>query len=228
MLKEFVPRFNRRVGVPPQCPEPAVRLWTSSCAWSRFCVSSTAGRWPGTIRCGSSCAHSSCCQRRNDPVMPGRLWKGWMANSRYATTGASIVAAQEAPLGPAFLRNGHGPYAVPPVASFGVNHWHERWTVHLMPLTSSQEHDADQQGVTDGEHASPPTATVAPRKPTFLQKERWKAVQKARRKGMSLRAIERELGIHRSTIRKYLEAGGPPRRQSRTVSISLTSDTMAT
>ena len=66
-----------------------------------------------------------------------------------------------------------------------------------MPLTSSQEHDADQEGVTDGEHAAPPTATVAPRKPTFLQKERWKAVQKARRKGMSLRAIERELRIHR-------------------------------
>ena len=39
-------------------------------------------------------------------------------------------------------------------------------------------------------------------------------VQKARRKGMSLRAIERELGIHRSTIRRYLEAGGPPARQA--------------
>ena len=34
-------------------------------------------------------------------------------------------------------------------------------------------------------------------------RERWKAVQKARRKGMSLRAIERELGIHRSTVRSF-------------------------
>ena len=46
-------------------------------------------------------------------------------------------------------------------------------------------------------------ATVPPRKPTFLEKERWKAIQKALRKGVSLRAIERELGIHRATIKKY-------------------------
>ena len=52
-------------------------------------------------------------------------------------------------------------------------------------------------------------ATVPPRKPTFLQRERWKAIQKARRKGMSLRAIQRELGIHRATIKKYMDADGP-------------------
>ena len=227
MLKEFVPRFNRRVGVPPQCPEPAVRLWTSSCAWSRFCVSSTAGRWPGDNTVRFQLRTLQLLPAPERPSYAGAVVEGLDGQLKVCHDGR-IVAAQEAPQGPAFLRNGHGPYAVPPVASCGVNHWDERWTAHLMPLTSSQEHDADQQGVTDGEHASPPTATVAPRKPTFLQKERWKAVQKARRKGMSLRAIERELGIHRSTIRKYLEAGGPPRRQSRTVSISLTSDTMAT
>ena len=97
-----------------------------------------------------------------------------------------------------------------------------------MPLISSQEHEAGEVGVADGELAVVPPLTVAPRKPTFLQKERWKAVQKARRKGMSLRAIERELGIHRSTIRNYLEAGGPPLRHSRTVPLSPTSGTMAT
>jgi len=73
-----------------------------------------------------------------------------------------------------------------------------------------------------------PPLNVAPRKPTCIQKERWKAVQQTRRKGMSLRAIERDLGIHRSTIRNYLEAGGPPKRRSRTVSISSPSGTMAT
>ena len=64
--------------------------------------------------------------------------------------------------------------------------------------------------ITDGvARADKPAATSA-RKPTFLQRERWKAIQKARRKGMSLRTIERELGIHSSTIRKYLDAEGPP------------------
>ena len=38
-------------------------------------------------------------------------------------------------------------------------------------------------------------------------------IQKARRKGMSLRAIERELQMKRATVRKYLGAEGPPTRQ---------------
>ena len=62
------------------------------------------------------------------------------------------------------------------------------------------------------------------RKPTFLKKERWKAIQKALRKGMSLRAIERGLGIHRATIKKYMDAEGPPTRQSRVVAATLSSD----
>ena len=81
--------------------------------------------------------------------------------------------------------------------------------------------------------ASKPAATSA-RKPTFLQKEsqkesqkeRWKAIQKASRQGMSLRSIEREMGIHRGTIKKYLEAEGPPTRQSRVVSSTSSSDTI--
>ena len=70
-----------------------------------------------------------------------------------------------------------------------------------------------------------PAATPT-REPTFLQKERWKAIQKARRKGMSLRAIERELGIHRATIKKYMDAEGPPSRQTRVVAATPSSDTI--
>ena len=63
--------------------------------------------------------------------------------------------------------------------------------------------------------AGKPTS-ASTRKPTFLQRERWKAIQKARRKGMSLRAIDRDLGIHRSTIKNYLDSQGPPTQQYRT------------
>ena len=80
--------------------------------------------------------------------------------------------------------------------------------------------------ITDGvATAGRHTATPA-RKPTFLQRERWKAIQKAKRKGMSLRAIERELGIHRATIKKYMDAEVPPTRQSRVVSSTSSSDTI--
>ena len=77
-----------------------------------------------------------------------------------------------------------------------------------------------------GAPATSTPATGSPRNPTFLQKERWKAIQKARRKGMSLRAIERELGIHRATIRKYMDADGPPGRRSRPAFSPSISDTV--
>ena len=82
-------------------------------------------------------------------------------------------------------------------------------------------------GLTGGTSASSTPATISPRKPTFLQKERWKAIQKAMRKGMSLRAIEKELGIHRATIKKYMDADGPPERRSRPALTPRTSDTVA-
>ena len=45
------------------------------------------------------------------------------------------------------------------------------------------------------------------------QKARWKALQSARLKGLSLRAIARELGISRVTVRKYAYAEQPPTKK---------------
>ena len=95
------------------------------------------------------------------------------------------------------------------------------------PLDSRAADEEDQAGITGGASAALTPATVPPRKPTFPQKERWKAIQKAMRKGMSLRAIERELGIHKATIKKYMDADGPPGRRSRPVLTVSTSDTVA-
>ena len=229
VLREFVPRFNRRFGVPPQCSEPAFRpLDPERCLEQVLCFK-----------------HRRKVDRDNTVRFQLRTLQLLPTSERPSYAGATVevlagldgqlsvrhqgrvIAAQEAPPSPVFLRNGHQPPAVPPVASIGVNHWDERWTAYLAPMVASQEPEADQPDFTTGVVAAPP-ATVAPRKPTFLQKERWKAVQKARRKGMSLRAIERELGIHRATVRSYLEAGGPPRRKQRMVPNPSTSDTMAT
>ena len=219
VLNEFVPRFNRCFGVPPQCSEPAFRHLDPEISLEQILCFKHRRKvdWDNTVR----------FQLRTLQLLP--------APERPSYAGATvevlerldgqlgvrqdgrIIAAQEAPPSPSFLRNGHRPPAIPPFASIGVNHWDERWTAHLAPMAASQEPEADQPHFTGGEVAAAPPATGAPRKPTFLQKERWKAVQKARRKGMSLRAIERELGIHRSTIRNYLKAGGPPSRKQRMV-----------
>ena len=58
--------------------------------------------------------------------------------------------------------------------------------------------------IIDGVATAGKPAAISVRKPTFLQKERWKVIQKARRKGMSFQAIGRELGIHRGSIKKYI------------------------
>ena len=48
--------------------------------------------------------------------------------------------------------------------------------------------------------------TVTPRskRPTPLQTARWTAVQKAERKGLSIRGIALELGMHRDAVREYM------------------------
>ena len=90
------------------------------------------------------------------------------------------------------------------------------WSAPAAPWATSEPRRPAAGPRTTAAAAGNPTAIPA-RKPTFLQKERWKAIQKARRKGMSLRAIERELGIHRATIKKYMDAEGLPTRQTRAV-----------
>ena len=51
------------------------------------------------------------------------------------------------------------------------------------------------------------------RTPTATQVGRWKAIQQARLKGLPLRAIARELGIPRVTVRKYAYAEQPPTKK---------------
>ena len=47
------------------------------------------------------------------------------------------------------------------------------------------------------------------RQPTARQVARWKAMQSAKAKGLSLRAIARELGIARDTVAKYARSAHP-------------------
>ena len=64
--------------------------------------------------------------------------------------------------------------------------------------------------------------TATPRKPTFLQRERWRAVQEAKRRELSIRGMARELGMHPDTVRRYIDAKSPPTWRSPTS----TSDTI--
>ena len=70
------------------------------------------------------------------------------------------------------------------------------------------------------------TVTASPRKPTFLQEKRWKAVQEAKLRGVSIRGMARELRTPRETVSRYIDAGSPPTRRSPATSTETPSDTI--
>ena len=230
VLKQLsLPRYNRRFQVPAQCPDPAFRplppdlhLEPVLCFKHRRRVARD-----NTVK----------FQRHTLQLLPGPERPSYAGAAVEVLEGLDgrltvrheghIIAAQEAPPSPVLLRNGHGRSPTAPALPSGANGLGEHWTATLEPLDSRATDENGDAMITDGvASADQPKATSA-RKPTFLQRERWKAIQKARRKGISLRAIERELGIHRSTTRKYLDAEGPPTRQSRAAPTASSSDTIA-
>ena len=233
VLEQFLPRFNRRFQVPPQYPEPAFRpLDPELCLDQirRFKHRRKVAQ-DNTVR----------FQLPTLQLLPGPERLSYAGAAVAVLAGLDgrltarreghIMAAQETPPSPVFLRNGHGRSPTAPVMSSGANGLGEHWTATLEPLDSRATDENGDAVITDGvARADKPKATSA-RKPTFRQREsqreRWQAIQKARRNGISLRAIERELGIHRSATRKYLDAEGPPTRQSRASPTASSSDTIA-
>ena len=200
-----------------------------NCAWNRSCASSTAGK---VARDNTVRFQLHTLQLLPGPERPS--YAGAAVEVLESLDGrlsvrheGRIVPAQEAPPSPVFLRNRHEPSAPVPVPPSGAHGLDKRWTATLEPLDSRAEEEKIQGAITDSAATAGKPKAVSPRKPTFLQRERWKAIQKARRKGMSLRAIERELGIHRGTVRKYLDSMGPPPRQPRAGATTSAYDTMA-
>ena len=137
-----------------------------------------------------------------------------------------IINAQEAPPNPVFPRNGQGDTATPRLPPSGACYPAQRWAETLKALDSRAADEEDQAVMTGAAPAASTPAPIPPRKPTFPQKERWRANQKARCKGMPLRAVERELEIHRATIKKYMDAGDPPGRRSSPALTASSSDTV--
>ena len=230
VLEQFLPRFNRRFGVPQQHPEPAFRPLDPELCLEQVLCFKHSGRVArdNTVR----------FQLHTLQLLPGPERPSYAGATVEVLEGLDrrlsvrhegrTVAAQEAALSsPVFLRNGHGCSAPVSVPTSGAHGLGERWTATLKPLDLRVENEKDQGDNNNSSAAAGNPKATSPHNPTFLQKERWKAIYKARRKGMSLRVIERELGIHRSTIKKYLDAEGPSARLPRAGPTTASSATMA-
>ena len=224
VLTDFLLRFNSRFNVPAQESEVAYRAVDEGmCLKKVLCFkyrrrvardNTVRYRWrtlqllPGTDR----------------PSYAGAavdVLEGLDGNLAVQHEGR-IIPSQEAPPRPSVLRGFAGRTIHTPIPSLSTNGLGKKWTAGL--ATPDAIHDAEKSLDTSSRNGTGRVRKAASprrRKPTPLQTARWKAVQKAKRKGLSIRGIARELGIHRGTVRKYMNAEIPPmarRRMTLTVS----------
>ena len=215
VLNDFLPRFNERFGVPSEnadtayrVPDPGMCLDTVLCLKYRRRVgrdNTVKYRWrtlqllPDQVstelcRVGGGSARragrtTGSATRRAYRRLPGSASPSSILRSFDTRTVHTTV--------PSRYTNGVIRRSEDEVASMGT-----------MLEADRLRDDADRNGAARVRR----TVTPRSRKPTPLQTARWKAVQKAKRKGLSIRGIARELGIHRDTVRKYMHAKAHPCR----------------
>ena len=218
VLEDFLPRFNGRFKVPARESEVAyravddgMRLEKVLCFKYRRRVArdnTVRYRWrtlqllPGTDRPSYAGAAAD--------VLEG------LDGSLAVQHEGRDIPSQEAPPRPSVLRGFAGRTTHSPIIHQPTNGLGSKWEAKLATLDAN--HDAEQPAATSGRNGTGRVRkAVGPRrkKPTPLQTARWKAVQRAKRKGLSIRGIARELRIHRDTVRKYMNAERPPVAPSR-------------
>ena len=229
VLKQFLPRFNRRFQVPPQCPEPAFRPLAEGLPVRQVLCFKHRRR---VARDNTVKFHRHTLQQL--PSQQRRSYAGAVVVVLEGLDGrlslqheGRIIASQAAPPSPGFLRNGKGPSATGTVPPQVPEELGQPQATGLEGLIKKMDKAADHDHVMDEEEVAALAVSASPRKPTFLQRERWKAVQQAKLQGLSIRRMARELGTHRDTVRRYIDADSPPTRRSPGTAPQSSSDTIS-
>ena len=227
VLQQFLPRFNRRFGVPARCPEPAFRPLQRDlpveqvlCFKHRRRVArdNTVKYYRHTLQLLPS------QQRRSYAGAVVVVLEGLDGRLSLQHEGR-IIASQEAPPSPASLRSRN---ETSPAATIPAPQLPSKPSVTAVELPGEKpDQEAAHAAAIDDSDVAGLRVVASPRRPTFLQQERWKAVQQAKLKGMSIRRMARELGIHRDTVRRYIDAESPPTRRTPVGSTASPSDTIA-
>ena len=222
VLQGFLPRFNSRFKVPAQELEVAYRAVDGAMCLERVLCFKYRRRVArdNTVR----------YRWRTLQLLPGTdrpSYAGAVVDVLEGLDGSlevehegRIVPSQElpnnAPPRPSVLRGFAGRTVHTPASQLPNNGLGRRWIDRLETLDATNGAKrppaiSDRNGTESVRQAESRRC----RKPTALQTTRWKAVQKAKRKGLSIRGIARELGIHRDTVRKYMNAESPPMARAR-------------
>ena len=229
VLQQFPLRFNRRFRVPPRCPDTAFRtLSPELCLEQVLCFKHRRRvARDNTVK----------FQRHTLQLLPDPKRRSYagavvvvlegLASRLSVQHEGRIIAAQEAPLSPGFLRSANGTSPSAPIPTSDSEGLAESSAATVDPLSTLPDEEDNHRAAIDNESVAELYVDRSPRKPAFLRKERWKAVRQAKLKGMSIRGMARELGIHRNTVRKYIDAESPPTRRAPIASTAAPSDTIA-
>jgi len=197
VLMDFLPRFNARFGVPATHPgsayrtvDPEVDLAAILCFKHRRKVARD-----NTVK-------YKCRTLQLLPAPDHPSYAGVLVEVQERLDGRLVICYQdrvipsrEAPPRPGLLRSGdrlpqQDPAAIP----------------RCLEEVCRQN---DFLRAAKSKKAASPRPTPV-RQPTPRQQARWHAVQAAKRRGLSLRATARALGISRNTVKKYVAADSPP------------------
>ena len=221
VLEDFLPRFNGRFKVPARESEVAYRAVDDGMRLDRVLCFKYRRRVArdNTVR----------YRWRTLQLLPGTDRPSYAGAAVDVLEGLDghlavqhedrIIPSQEAPPRPNILRNFTERTVHTPAVRLSANGLGRKWEAKLA-TPDDTDHAGELRNTSglDGTEGVRKAVRRRRRKPTPLQTARWKAVQKAKRKGLSMRGIARELGIHRDTVKKYINAESPPKARAQLTS----------
>ena len=224
VLRDFLPRYNARFAVQPEHPEPAYRPADPDlCLSETLCFKDArkVGRdntvkynWrilqllPDAERASYAGLRVEVLERSDGELIvryEGRRVATQEPPPRMGALWAGVTAWSP---GPELRR------IVSSVGDHHISRFQQKRLAALEPVrpaTATTKSGAKKSVGEEGTASS--VSNPWERTPTPTQLARWKAIQKAKLKGLSLRAISRELGISRVTVRKYAYAEKPPTKK---------------
>ena len=222
ILAEFLPRFNARFSVAAEQSETAYRQLAAELSLSETISlkhtrkvardNTVKYQWqvlqllPGMDRPSYAGLRVEVLERADGQLM-----------IRYH---GERVDFQESPQPPSSLWGATNPNSVgselQPIADDPANghlNGAHRSLLDSLEPTGEEKAGAEGMGIKAKRGAGKPVRHSLHRTPTQAQRARWEAVQKAKRQGLSLRAIARKLGMSRVTTTKYALAESPPTKR---------------
>ncbi len=219
VLRDFLPRYNARFAVQPEQSEPAFRSADPDlCLPETLCFKDTRKvardntvkyNWrvlqllPDAERTSYAGLRVEVLERPEGELIVRYDGRRVVTQEPPPRMGALWAGATAWSPGPELRRV---------VSSVGDHHISSSQRRHLAALEPVRIDEVQVKPMAGKDVVSKSTITWG-RTPTPTQLARWKAIQKGRLQGLSLRAIARELGIARDTVRKYAYAEKPPTKK---------------